>query len=157
MGSPKTSRGALLRPREKDRTRGTLGRSRICSPGWKGPGIQEAAAPLLVSSWGATLAFRTFPRAGPQRLTPGGRRSFAERGGDGGIWATELLTWGGWVFHHPPALFPPRVSQSRIQHHGQLPGDSQESGGVMTKVTQRGSGNAKMQPPELQPGPAHRV
>ncbi|XP_027468847.1 uncharacterized protein MIR9-1HG isoform X2 [Zalophus californianus] len=122
MGSPKTSRGALLRPREKDRTRGTLGRSRICSPGWKGPGIQEAAAPLLVSSWGATLAFRTFPRAGPQRLTPGGRRSFAERGGDGGIWATELLTWGGWVFHHPPALFPPRVSQSRIQHHGQLPG-----------------------------------
>ncbi|XP_073744692.1 uncharacterized protein MIR9-1HG isoform X4 [Callorhinus ursinus] len=126
MGSPKTSRGALLRPREKDGTRGTLGRSRICSPGRKGPGIQEAAAPLLVSSWGATLAFR-------------------------------LLTWGGWVSHHPPALFPPRVSQSRIQHHGQLPGDSQESGGVMTKVTQRGSGNAKMQPPELQPGPAHRV
>ncbi|KAF3822965.1 hypothetical protein GH733_010401, partial [Mirounga leonina] len=33
-----------------------------------------------------------------------------------------LLTWGGWVRHHPPALFPPRVSQSRIQHHGQLPG-----------------------------------
>lgn len=27
----------------------------------------------------------------------------------------------------------------------------------MTKVTQLGSGNAKMQPPELQPGPAYSV
>ncbi|XP_032254164.1 protein CROC-4 isoform X2 [Phoca vitulina] len=57
----------------------------------RGRASKKQQPPLLVSSWGATLAFR-------------------------------LLTWGGWVLHHPPALFPPRVSQSRIQHHGQLPG-----------------------------------
>nr|XP_031544986.1 protein CROC-4 [Vicugna pacos] len=28
----------------------------------------------------------------------------------------------GWVLHHPPSLFPPHGRQSRIQHHGQLPG-----------------------------------
>lgn len=29
---------------------------------------------------------------------------------------------GGWDLHHPPVLFPPQGHQSRIQHHGQLPG-----------------------------------
>ncbi|XP_053065233.1 synapsin-1-like isoform X2 [Acinonyx jubatus] len=37
------------------------------------------------------------------------------------------------------------------------PGRSQESGRVMPKVTQLGGGNAKRQPPQVQPGPAHCV
>ncbi|XP_030680060.1 protein CROC-4 isoform X4 [Nomascus leucogenys] len=36
--------------------------------------------------------------------------------------AFGLLTWGGWVLHHPPTLLPPCGRQSHIQHHGQLLG-----------------------------------
>ncbi|XP_077883505.1 uncharacterized protein LOC144368470 isoform X1 [Ictidomys tridecemlineatus] len=42
---------------------------------------------------------------------------------------------GGWVLHHPPALFPPCGPQNRIQHHGQLPDGSCSAAQAGLKLT----------------------
>ncbi|XP_030680059.1 protein CROC-4 isoform X3 [Nomascus leucogenys] len=81
-----------------------------------------SSTPQEARSWGE----RGSPAAGATRTVSPPHRSL-------------LLTWGGWVLHHPPTLLPPCGRQSHIQHHGQLLGALEAEGSDSSRPHRQGS------------------